>query len=268
MKKTAFFGILVGVMASGAAFGETAFEGQPVGSIPLQVKKQAMVAVAFNELSAEDNQSVSVSNILSTANLANGDQVYVYKNNSFQSWTFNGTYWIENAQNFKATGENQQTSMPGQKSDEVRPNIGEGFWLIRAGNPPLPSEVTVYIYGHAISTAQEQTAEAETKTLIGNPLMTDATPTFTTPNKGDRVTFADQPTGASTAEVLVKEYTYADSDGKGTLNWGHWSEITKDSPIPTFIVENVTIPAGLSFWYNSTGSSSVTVRWPSATSGE
>lgn len=254
MKKTAFFGILVGVMASGAAFGETAFEGQPVGSIPLQVKKQAMVAVAFNELSADDNQSVSVSNILSTVNLVNGDQVYVYRNNSFQSWTFNGTYWTENAENYKAIGDNQQTSEPGKRSDEIRPNVGEGFWLIRTGNPS--SAVTVYIYGHAISTAPVRTAVAGAKTLIGNPMLTEATPTFTTPHAGDRVTLVTQPTG--TAAVGLKEYTF-----NGT-SWGRWVKVNENSRVKEFKVENVAIPSGQSFWYNSTGESEVTVSWPAA----
>lgn len=235
---------------------EPAFVGQEIGSIPLQVKKQAMVAVAFNELSANDNQSVSVSNILSTANLASGDQVFVYKNGGFQSWTFNGTGWQENTANFTLDANANQNSAPGAKSDEIRPAIGEGFWLIRAGDPPTPESVTVYIYGHALSSAPQQTAAAGTKTLIGNPLMCDATPTFTSPNKGDRVTLVTQPTDS--VAMGMKTYTY-----NGTT-WGYWPVGTAQNPFPDFVPEQVTIPAGVSFWYNSTGGESVTITWPAA----
>ena len=71
------------VFAVGVAYAacaeQVAYEGQPIGKIALDCsgKSNVVVSVAFKELSATD-QNVSVSNILSTVNLVDGDTVSVY----------------------------------------------------------------------------------------------------------------------------------------------------------------------------------------------
>lgn len=244
MKKIAFFGILVGVMATGSAFAETAFEGQAISSIPLTVGKSAMVAVAFKELSADVNQNVSVSNILSTVNLANGDQVYVYHSGGYQSWTFDGSKWIDNDSTFKKTADGDQENGKGAVSGEMRPAVGEGFWLVRQDSTPT----TVYIYGAAVEKSST-TAIAQAKTLMGNPKMADATPTISGMAVGDQI-------GLFAADNKpLKRYSF----GKDEKWYGQGRD--SNGYVIAVEVEKITIPKGAGFWYNSRGSGNVSFTW-------
>ena len=241
MKKTAFFGILVGVMATGSAFAETAFEGQAISSIPLTVGKSAMVAVAFKELSADVNQNVSVSNILSTANLVDGDMVYVYRNGGYQSWTMTDGYWKKNDGTFTLNDKGQQQSGTGADSTTTQA-VGEGFWLVRKMESGAPATVTVYIYGATVD-LEPTTATHGVTTLMGNPTNADATPTITDAAAGDRI-------GLYAGDgKLLKTYSY---------NNGYWWLPGDDG---LYVNAEVAIPKGAGFWYNSVGSKDVSFSW-------
>lgn len=243
MKKTAFFGILVGVMAAGSAFAETAFEGQPVSSVAIVVESaRSIVPVAFGELSSDESLNVSVSNILSTANLKPGDQVFLYAEAGYQSWTLNeDKIWEANALNVKAIGESAQMSEPGMLSDAMRPALGTGFWLYRPNRLADELKLPYFIYGTYAATTRELTVTGK-KNLLGNPTIEEKAPTISSPADGDML-------AVSTGSGLV-EYTYTD-----TYGWSHLSGSNfVDSPTPP------AIAPGVGFWY-TTKSKSVTFTW-------
>jgi len=246
MKRT--FGFLtVAVLATLLAKAdEVAFVGQSIGTIPVSSDARGtMVAVAFKELSANASLSVSVSNILSTANLINGDKVLVYSQSGYSAWTLQDGYW-------QAIPKASVDSMgvvgmsAGTASDASRPDVCEGFWLLRTETVARPLSRPFYVCGAYVADASG-TAQAGVKSLMGNPKSVAKTPIITGAHKGDTIGLV-----AGNGKLL-NEYTF---NGTG------WTQLVAGSGgLPTLQAVTVTIPAGHGFWYNSTGTSSVSLVW-------
>lgn len=240
--KGMFAFLMAAACAASTATAETAFEGQEVGSIALEVGKSTMVAVAFKELSANEGQNISVSNILSTANIENGDQVYVYKDGLYQGWEFEDGFWKDMNKVYVLTKDGL-VEKEGASASATIQEQGSGFWLIRQSS----TKTTVYIYGAAVVPSYT-TAIAGKSNLMGNPLMEDAIPTFGNAAVGDKIGIRN-PDGVSLAE-----YTFNGS------SWGYWKAVPP--AFPTFeAISSLAIPKGVGFWYNSTGSENVSVAW-------
>lgn len=227
------------VFAVGVAYAacaeQVAYEGQPIGKIALDCsgKSNVVVSVAFKELSATD-QNVSVSNILSTVNLVNGDTVSVYTSSGYQTWELTGGAWAP------ATIVTQSGNGSSDAASSVRPAVGQGFWLCRRNGSAF---TTVYLFG-AYVTPGTTTAAHGTISLMGNPKMAQATPTVANAVKGDQI----QVIGGHT-------YTY---NGE---SWSYKIAPVAPSVFPTIVTGDPTIPAGTGFWYVSKGATDVTFTW-------
>lgn len=229
-----------------AALADTTIQGQPIGSTAIiSTLTNTIVAVSFKELGPID-QNISVSNIVSTANLEVGDKVYVLVDDSYQSWTLaegdGYKYWAKNTQVFKLTAQGPQPPTVGASADEIRPTVGTGIWLQR-GATWDGSEFTFYVYG-AVTNSVQTTVTKGTKALFGNPTSASASPTITGMVKGDHILIP--------ANGVPKRYSY---NSKGKWGFTNSSTITVSDTAPA-------IPAGTGAWYVSTGSSSnVTISW-------
>ena len=223
----------VGV-ACAACAEQVAYVGQEIGKIALYCngKSNVCVSVAFKELSAT-NECVSVSNILSTVNLQDGDMVSVYTSSGYQSWELQSGAWEP------ATIVTQDGSDASDPASSVRPTIGEGFWLTR----PNGTLSTVYIFGACV-TPGTTTAAHGTISLMGNPKYATAKPTVENADSGDQI----QVIGGHT-------YTY-----NGT-SWSYKTAPTPPAVFPTLVTGDPTIPAGTGFWYVSKGATDVTFTW-------
>ena len=223
-------------LAAVAVGDETAYEGQPIGSIAVTAPgKNAIVAVAFKELSVSD-EPVSAANIVSTVNLQDGDALYIYSNGSYDAWTLQDGAWT------KVLKTNSEGTSEGPEAAAVRAEIGSGFCLIRNGENRDYTK-PFYIFG-AVVKLETTTAAAGVKSLMGNPCQTVKTPTITGMSNGDTIQFA---TGGN----LLNVYFYNATKGK----WGYWDK--DDNPQWVAAPE---IPAGIGFWYVAT-SGAVTFAW-------
>ena len=223
-------------LALGAAGAATVYEGQPIGSIAVTAPgKGALVAVAFKELSAAD-EPVSAANIVSTANLQDGDALYVYSGGSYDAWKLEDGAWT------KVVKVDAGGTHEGADAASVRAKVGEGFWLIRNGENRDYTK-PFYVFGAAVATAST-VAKAGVKSLMGNPKREAATPTITGMADGDMVQLA-------TGSAMLNVYTYRSSKN----GWTYWN-----GNVPA-VVASPEIPAGTGFWYVSGGSSDVTFAW-------
>jgi len=258
MNKT--FKFLAAGVSTACAFGamanETAFEGQPIGSIEVRsTTVNTIVAVAFKELSADTTQSVSVSNILSTVNLQAGDKVFVYQKvgSSYSSWILSGNapnlYW-EKVQNVSQDANGDSSSDSGTDASASRPNIGEGFWLVRTTANSRDLDLPFYIFGAAVQTDATRAAGG-VKSLLGNPKNAAATLTTEGACLGDTVSLV------ANNGALMKEYKYVKINGED--KWAILKSV--GALIPEYVAQSVTIPAGQGLWYNSTGPTEVTLNW-------
>jgi len=257
MNKTLKF-LVAGVSAAcafGATAEETAFYGQAIGSIQVvSSTTNTIVAVAFKELSADESQAVSVSNILSTVNLVEGDKVFVMNGTSYHSWTLNSSgYWEANDQTYSIDAGGVQFQGVGGQANGMRPSVGQGFWLQRVGQrDSMPS--CFYIFGAAVAPLDAQSAAAGVKSLIGNPNNANKKLVTEGANSGDTIGLV------ANDGALLKEYKYISGTG--------WAQLVKGSAplyLPSYQSADVIVPAGQGFWYNSTGSSNVGLSWTDVT---
>jgi len=228
-----------------AALANTTIEGQPIGSTAITSSlTNTIVAVSFKELGPTD-LNISVSNIVSTANLAAGDKVYVLVNNAYQGWTLTAVgetykYWAKNDNTFTLNAGGSAVPGSGASADEIRPTVGTGIWLQREN----PTSAPFYVYGAAKSSSTTTTVTKVTKTLFGNPTSASASPTIANMVKGDYILI---PTDGA-----PNRYSY-NKNGKWVSAQG--SSITESDTPPA-------IPAGTGAWYVSTGTeNNVTISW-------
>ena len=240
-----------------ALFASAADEyvGGPIGTIPVAgTGKRTIVAVAFKEMGATASD-VSVSNILSTVNLAAGDAVFVYKNEAFQAWTLtegsgvSGTYlyWEKTKANY-TVGASGVSEQPGISADAMQLGLGEGFWLVRNNSD---TSKPFYLIGQYVEPTLAKTAAPGAKTLLGNPTMKEQTISTTGSVEGDTISLIK---GDGKLSVNYKYGT----DYQGKTGW------MKQQMIDGYIVKvvvDIPLQIGQGFWYNSTGSGEVSFTW-------
>ena len=236
--------LVVGCLMTALA-ESTAYVGQSIGSIAVQGEGvNTIVAVAFKELSAKD-ESVSVANIVSTEGLDAGDKVCVYWNGGFESWTLavdkdTGVKgWEKNEKKFSLGSDGQVVETVGASASDVRPPVGSGIWLRHEKGGTF----TFHLFG-AYLAPSPTTAEANAKTLMGNPGLEAKAPTITGMTNGDTIQFA-------TGSGLLNTYTYNKTKGQ----WGYWDADNKPAWVGA-----PEIPAGTGFWYVAKGGE-VTFAW-------
>ena len=208
--------------------------------------------------SLADGQNISVSNLVRTATLAQGDKIQAYdaSTGKYWEWTLNANKEWEPSTTVTGNAELADSA------DRYTIPRGAGVWLLRgaesANNP-------IYFVGEVAddSSATSSLAAASDEdtpswNLVGNPTTEEAV-VKVTPNDGDQILV---PTGGAPIN-----YTY---DASYNNNAGGWYYITTE---PVYrkgkqvgvrstrqYVDNVTIPAGTGFWYLNAGEDS-SVTW-------
>lgn len=213
----------------------------------------AIVAVSYDDLAG--GSGMIVSNFVKTTNLTEGDQLAVFSNRTdtggtYDTWVLrkNGSnvlYWEKNAKTYTVGSDGQLVEGTGVPASGITNAVGTGIWLVRQ-NPTDKDRnaIPFYIYGKPVD-SEVSTAISGKWTLLGNPKQAAAKPTITDMANGDTIQMP-------TERGMLNVYTYNKSLGK----WTYWNE--SNEPADTDAPE---VPAGLGFWYVSTGEDSVTVEW-------
>ena len=241
---------------------EVVYTGQDTGTIAVNgTGKSTIVAVAFNELGAT-NANVSAANIVSTKNLAAGDQLFIYKDGGYEAWNLveQGSdasaylVWQPVAKKFTVGADGQLNNENGADATAVTAPVGSGFWLIRQPNTGRNLNLPFYIFG-ACATPSATNAAHGAMSLMGNPCMTNAAPAVANAVEGDSIQL-------KTEMGVLNPFYYIKAPNDPTLKWRGTGENDQGEPY-CYAGENPpTIPAGAGFWYVSKGAEDVTFTWP------
>ena len=133
--------------------------------------KNTIVAVSYDDLAG--GSGIVVSNFVKTTNLEPDDQLAVFTNGLYETWTLvqpdppNGPkFWRKNEAEFFVNGNGELELKSGTAASLVSRSVGTGIWLCRAKQPS--GSFTFYIYGKPVSSLTSTTV-ANTWTLVGNP---------------------------------------------------------------------------------------------------
>lgn len=216
-----------------AAMAETVPGSNMIGTLAItSTLKNTVVAVPFTRLGSLD--AVKPQELVLTANLTEGDQLYIFEDGAYKGYVLSSSVWTP-----VETASIGSVGLPTFEAADGSATLatGSGFWLVRKDKPA--GEFTFYIYGeYRPNVTSAITAGAQN--LIANPLAIPASPSFSaTPADGDAILFPQ-------AGVLPKRYTYSTTDGK-------W-HCDLDVGLPEFA-------AGQGAWYVSKGESDMTCTW-------
>ena len=134
--------------------------------------KNTIVAVSYDDLAG--GSGMVVSNLVKTTNLTVGDQLAIFNNGEYTTWTLrqNGTdgpkYWEKNEKAFKVGADGKLTVESGEAASDVTQVVGTGIWLIRQNPTKNGNAVPFYIYGKP-STAKTVSTKSNAWNLVGNP---------------------------------------------------------------------------------------------------
>lgn len=192
-----------------------------------------VIAVSYTDLASDGN--ITASNLVKTANLAEGDRLYVYDSGDFKAFVLAASgdvkYWQGTATAEPNDGVASVTAAT--SADGVRVAVGTGVWLVR-GSGWDGTPFTFYIYGKPVDSLSPVTVSGGSA-LVGNPTQVSKAPTFTSgPTNGDQMIVPHA------NKLGAKIWKYSSSNSKW---WVTPSETSATAP---------TIPAGTGFWYVGT----------------
>lgn len=236
--------------AAVVAFGEettvtnVAFSLYPVTSS----SKETIVAISLRGM---DGGLVAVSDLVKTANLTEGDQLYTFENGRYEGWTLTDGAWV--GANKKYTMDKTGLSVAAEGVDPSTANreVGSGIWLVRKDGPQ--AAFTFYLYGKKPVGDLQTTIVGKAVNLVGNPRSSAvqlASGMISNAVKGDRI---EVPGGKG---ILGRDvYTYNGEKWMTILG----GELTEGLP---------EIPANHGFWYvsqnqNTDEDKNSKIIWPS-----
>lgn len=225
MKKTI---LLSSIFAVGAAFAAATVDSPNViGTLPVAVSAgQQLMAAPF----ADSDGKIAVNDMVKTANLSDGDALYVARSDGYEKWTFDATNrkWDPAK---KVTIGADGSAVVGDEftADEVRVKRGDAFWLEtkNGGNVTLLGSK---------SDATPAVAVANKWNLVSNPTIEPKN--LAGGVNGDKVAVPSVETDGYLTVYTFRSgsgWWYADSDGRHTD-------------------QTVTVPAGKGVWYFAAGS--------------
>jgi len=237
MKKLLF---VAGIAAACSAFADTISGTTEIGMLTVNnsTSHDCIVAVPFTELAT--GEAICVSNIVKTANLTKGDELYVYDDNGWTAWVLqeNGDakYWQSVGEASIGNDGNPTHGTTPEASTQTLVT-GKAIWLKRA-NPAGP----FYLYGGFKQALSTETT-AEVYNLIANPL--DTAYEFAGATKGDSVLRVNS-TGSKTTTTRYR--------WNGT-QWGYMNATGGMEKVGA----TLTIPAGEGVWYSPKAAR--TINW-------
>lgn len=190
-----------------------------------------------------DGSTITISNLVNTTTLSEGDKLYMYDNGTWYEYTKSGGIWT-GATTVTTTGDHTAESQIVQR--------GTGLILTRAS-----AGGSVLLSGRVDSSTVSTTIAANGKTLFANPTAT-------------AVDINTKFAGATNGDTIMIPLNNGGSDTY-TFNGTEWGKNEKEAYTRTFNgVERTTykdkwvtggaIPAGTGAWYEHKGSE-YTVTW-------
>ena len=215
-----------------AAFADEIPLGE-VGVTRIAAQANTIIAVSYQDLASGD---VAISNLVKTTNLAVGDQMAVFNDGVYETWTLaEGTggakYWDKNEKQYTLDGDGNLVEVEAKPASIVTKSVGTGLWIIQKSNP---IQDVVYLYGKPSAVATSTTVAGKW-TLIGNPLQVAATPVITDVDATDQIVTVN-------SDGTLKYFNY--KAGKG------WRDGAKNQ-MPAF-------QPGIGCWVRSTAAKTVT----------
>ena len=199
-----------------------------------------IVAVSYDDLAG--GTGIVVSNFVKTTNLTVGDQLAIFNNGLYDTWTLKEKegaggvkvkYWDKNALTYTVGPDGKLVEGTGNSADLVSRSVGTGIWLVRQ-NPTDKDRKAIpfYIYGKP-STTTTSTTVAGNWTLVGNPLQTTSvtigSSTVSGVQTGDQIVTAAE-------DGRLHYYTFTGSQ------WTH----------------PITIGPGIGFWIKTKAETTIT----------
>ena len=224
-----------------AAFGDDiVVSTADVGIYPVQSStKNTLIAVS---LKGDDGQNISVSNLVKTANLTEGDKLYAFDSETglYEGWELDeNKRWKSATTKYYIDASGNVAAKEGTAAGGATQVVGSGIWLVRAVTPA--EEFTIYLTGKPV-TSPTTTIFAGKTNLVGNPTKVAGTPEISGAVAGDVI---EVPGGESQTGRIRYQY-----DGS------EWTTMQNHRPVPG----RPLIPANQGFWYLSKGKSNIAIE--------
>ena len=214
--------------AAVSVFGETTVSLGQVGVTAITNSlKNTIVAVSYSDLAG--GTGMVVSNFVKTTNLTAGDQLAIFTNGEYTTWTLrqNGIdgpkYWEKNEKAFKVDADGKLTVESGEAASDVTQSVGTGIWLVRQNPTDKDGKaIPFYIYGKP-STTTTSTTVAGNWTLVGNPLQTTSvtigSSTVSGVQTGDQIVTAAEDGRLHYYTFMGSQWTHPITIGPGIGFW-------------------------------------------------
>lgn len=198
-----------------------------------------IIAASFKDL-ATGNNDISVANLVKTTNLAPGDKIMLYTNDTYSAWVLgNNGAWQKAEKTYTVGSDGVATVGEGAASDTTTVKIGTGLWIVRE-NPTNAVEIALY---GSIANAKSTTTVAEAWNLIGN---------------AGQVSFSAFEGAVGDQIVMVADNgalrTYNFKVGKG------WYYVSYKGNKGTNNYGTPTVAPGQGFWYYTSTAKTLTWR--------
>lgn len=208
-------------------------------------RQSIIVAVSYDDIGGTGGMSVS--NLVKTTNLTEGDQLVVYLDRgTHESWLLAKNeqtgvlFWTPNEKTFTVDANGQTTEGAGKSASVASLAFGTGLWLVRAAKPEKAYDF--YIYGRPVDSPTYVTT-AKAWNLVGNPTQQnrEITPELIPAANRDSIAVPGD-------NGLLVNYTFKKGTGwmRNQDASGQWG------PAPV-------IPAGTGFWLKT--ANSVEIKW-------
>ena len=252
MKKTLSIALCAAAVSAFADPTEVELGAVGVTAITTSLSN-AIVAVSYDDLAG--GKGIVVSNFVKTTNLTVNDQLAVFTNGVYSTWTLKQVggdtgpkYWEKNEKEFTVDSDGKLKAGTGTAAADVAQAVGTGIWLVRQNpkdneNHPIP----FYIYGKPTSNPSVN-LEAGKWNLVGNPKQVAAQVAFEgTIEDGDQIVIPIEPAGA------LCRYTY--HVGKTDQTTG-WRKVNSEDQWEYGLLD---IQPGLGFWIKT--DADVSLNW-------
>ena len=208
-------------------------------------RQSIIVAVSYDDIGGTGGMSVS--NLVKTTNLTEGDQLVVYLDRgTHESWLLakneqtDALFWTPNEKTYTVDASGRKTEGNGISAADTNLLFGTGLWLVRAAKPEKPYDF--YIYGRPVNDPTYVTT-AKAWNLVGNPTQQDREITEALISGSNSDTIAVPEKGELLVNYIFKTGKGWRRDRDASGNWG---------PAPV-------IPAGTGFWLKT--AKPVTIKW-------
>jgi len=243
MKKTVLFSV---VFAGAACFADTTVTGSnTIGLLQVNdtAKEYLLVAVPWLDYGTGASD-INVAELIKTANLAEGDKLYVSKNGGYDVYQLgsNNQWSPVKAVSIGADGKISTTSADSAASRTV--SRGDAVWLQRSS-----TKGSFYLFGQQAESATASVTVKAGMNLVASP-------------NADGLALASFTSGcAANDEIIVNGAS--GEEAHYYFHDGAWCTKSKSfsggKPTTTWTATSATIPAGTGFWYKALANGTITL---------